>query len=76
MLSSQHLQHLKKFVTDLEELIPNATYYKRKRVLIRNFIDHAKENEFTDLIIVTEKGKKPGARCLRFFVLLIVSKTA
>lgn len=53
-------QALKKFVTDLEELIPNATYFKRKRVLLRNFIEHGKENEFTDLIIITEKSKVPG----------------
>lgn len=54
------LQALKKFVTDLEELIPNATYFKRKRILIRNLIAYGKENDFTDLIIITEKSKKPG----------------
>lgn len=54
------VQHMKKFVTDLEELVPNSTYFKRKRILIRNFIQHGKDNEFTDLIIVTEKSKRPG----------------
>lgn len=59
-LCAHALQHMKKFITDLEELIPNSTYFKRKRILIRNFIQHGKDNEFTDLIIVTEKSKRPG----------------
>ena len=48
-------------MTDLEELIPNATYFKRKRVEIKRFIEHGKENGFTDLLIVNEKSKKPSA---------------
>lgn len=46
-----------KFLADLLEVFPNATYYKRKGYPLKKIIEYASNREFTDLMVFNEDRK-------------------
>ena len=47
-----------KFMADMLEVFPAATYYKRKGYHLKKIIDYASNREFTDLVVFNEDRKK------------------
>jgi len=48
----------KEFVCNLQELIPDLTYYRRRDYPLKKIIKFLKNREFTDLLVVGENRKK------------------
>jgi ribosome production factor 1 len=47
-----------KFIADMLEVFPAATYYKRKGYPLKKIVEYAKNREFTDLVVFNEDRKK------------------
>jgi ribosome production factor 1 len=47
-----------KFIADMLEVFPAATYYKRKGYPLKKIIEYAKNRDFTDLVVFNEDRKK------------------
>ena len=47
-----------KFIADILEVFPAATYYKRKGYALKKIIEYAKKREFTDLVVFNEDRKQ------------------
>jgi ribosome production factor 1 len=57
--SISHTGSIYKFVKELKDCIPNSYFYYRKKFDIKEIIEQAKEKNFTDIIVVYERLKKP-----------------
>ena len=49
-----------KLCFELKKCIPNSEIYSRKNVLLKKIVKQANEQNFTDLIIVSENMKQPS----------------
>eukprot|EP00917_Polyrhabdina_sp_WS-2016_P007793 GHVP01017422.1.p1 GENE.GHVP01017422.1~~GHVP01017422.1.p1 ORF type:complete len:344 (+),score=71.12 GHVP01017422.1:339-1370(+) len=52
-------RRLKRFMMELIAVIPNLEYYERERKKVKNFIEYAKKHEFTDVIVLIERCRRP-----------------
>jgi len=49
---------------EIVHVIPGTTYYKRKGFALKKIIEYAKKKDFTDIIVFSEKSKKPNGMYL------------
>mmetsp|Transcript_12466 Transcript_12466/g.33345 ORF Transcript_12466/g.33345 Transcript_12466/m.33345 type:complete len:345 (-) Transcript_12466:93-1127(-) len=47
------------FIRDLLWAFPSSAYYERKKVPIKKIVEYAKEENFTDIFVITEYQKEP-----------------
>ncbi|KAL9643004.1 hypothetical protein ABK040_010695 [Willaertia magna] len=52
------------FIKELLETIPNSFYIRRKSYYIKEVVDYALQNEYTDLIVINERNNKPDRMVL------------
>jgi len=57
--SIKHTGAIFKFVKELKDLIPNSYFYYRKKFNLKEIIEMSKEKNFTDIIVVYERLRKP-----------------
>ncbi|EFC50248.1 predicted protein, partial [Naegleria gruberi] len=51
------------FIKELLNCIPNSFYMKRKHYYVKQVIEYAEKNDFTDVIVIGERNNKPSS-CL------------
>ena len=59
------LQEVFTFIQELLSVIPESHFHRRKAYDIKEVVQFAKNESFTDLILVNEYRKKPRAWCAR-----------
>ena len=47
-----------KFIAELMEVFPNATFYKRQGFPLKKIVEYATNREFTDIVVLNEDSKK------------------
>lgn len=47
------------FMQELAEIFPNTHFYERKNFDLKKIVEYANNREFTDIIAVSERLKKP-----------------
>ena len=47
------------FMQEIAEIFPNAHFYERKSFDLKKIVEYANNREFTDIIAVSERLKKP-----------------
>ena len=51
--------HVKRFMDELVDVIPNSKWYKRRNFFVRTIMQGALDRGFTDMILINEDAKKP-----------------
>ena len=57
--SIKHTGAIFRFVRELKDTLPNSYFYYRKKINLKDIVEVAKEKNFTDIIIVQERLRKP-----------------
>ena len=57
--SISHTGGIFRFIKELKNFLPNSYFYYRKKFDLGTIMKSAKEKEFTDIIVVTERLRKP-----------------
>ena len=57
--SIKHTGSIFNFVKEIKDFIPNSFFYYRKKYNLKEIIESAKEKNFTDVVIIYERLRKP-----------------